>query len=119
MGNKNKFFAFFQTEEQFLRFMLKYIEEHPETLRVHDEELRHFSRCFQADISTMALGRMGFREKRFQQYDEAMSGVAEDYMKLWSADLKDDKEMVYSRELFERELKQYCGRLYVPEPERY
>lgn len=119
MGNKNKFFAFFQTEEQFLRYTLKYINEHPEFLAAHDNEVRHFARCFQADISTMALGRMGFREKRFQQYDEKMVEVAKEYIELGEDDFKADAEMVYSKECFERELKQYTGKMYRPIEERY
>ena len=118
MGLKNKFFAFFQTEEQFVRFALKYIKEHPAMLGKHDEDLRHFSRVFQSDICSMALGRMGFREKRFEQFDEQMTGVVKDYLALWTEDEKVDKDMVYSRECFERELKQYCGKKYVPWEER-
>ena len=79
---RGKFFAFFNTEEQFQKFMLKYIQEHPEVLRSHNEEIRHVSRVFAFDLSTMALGRMGFREKRFEKYDQSLSSVVDDYMKL-------------------------------------
>ena len=37
----------------------------------------------------------------------------------YSADLKDDKSMEYSRACLDRELKQYTGKFFVPEKERY
>jgi hypothetical protein len=116
---KNKFFAFFHTEEQFKRFALDYMKAHPEFLRPYNNELRQMSRVFQLDISSMALGRMGFREKRFAQFDEHMNDILNEYLDLWNEDLKDDEEMVYSRDRFERELKQYMGKMYIPENERY
>ena len=114
-----KFFAFFQTEEQFLRFLNDYIEKHPNVLRRHDAEIRHHSRIFAFDLATMALGRMGFGEKRLMRYNDTLESVVKDYLPKWMEDSKCDEEMIYSRELFERELKQHCRRAYVPEEERY
>lgn len=37
----------------------------------------------------------------------------------YSDDLKDDKSMEYSRACLDRELKQYTGKFFVPEEERY
>ena len=96
---KSKFYAFFQTEESFVKAVLQYLSQHPEILRAHDEELRHFTRVWMQDHMSMALGRMGFREKRFRTLDETLTQVI--------------------RELFERELKQYAGKFYVPAEERY
>lgn len=116
---KSKFYAFFKTEEEFAKAVLRYIEKRPELLRGHDEELRHFTRVWMTDNLSMALGRMGFREKRFRQLDEKLTEVIKEYFAEMSDDLKYDKEMVYSRELFERELKQYCGKFYTSAEERY
>ena len=37
----------------------------------------------------------------------------------YADDLKDDKSMEYSRACLDRELKQYTGKFFVPEEERY
>lgn len=37
----------------------------------------------------------------------------------YHADLKDDRYMEYSRACLDRELKQYTGKFFVPEEERY
>ncbi len=83
------------------------------------EELRHFTRVWMMDMVTMALGRMGFREKRFETFNNFISQTVTDYDKVYEEDLKDDKELIYSRTLFERELKQYTGKFYRPEHIRY
>lgn len=90
-----------------------------EELQRHDEQVRHFARVWQLDQVTMALGRMGFREAKFKELDKNLSEVQQEYLSLQAADRRDDKEMVYSRALFERELKQYAGKMYVPEEQRY
>lgn len=88
-------------------------------MSAHDEETRHFARTFMLDQVTVALGRMGFRESKFRELDKVLTEVAEEYMRLFAEDIKDDKEMVYSRELLDRELKQYVGKLYAPIEQRY
>ena len=85
----------------------------------YDEELRHHTRVWMMDHVTVALGRMGFREAKFRELDNVLNEVIEEYMKEYADDLKYDKEMVYSRTLLERELKQYVGKFYVPEESRY
>ena len=90
-----------------------------EELFRHNEEVRHFARVWQLDQVTLALGRMGFRETRFREFDKVLAEVEKEYIKLHADDFKDDKEMVYSRELLERELRQYTGKMYAPEAERY
>ena len=117
--SRNKFYAFFKTEEEYLRFTMKYLDDHPEVLRARDNEIRHFTRVFTLDFVTMALGRMGFREKKYREFDESLKQVNNEYGEEFLEDLKCDKSMVYSRDLFERELKQYTGNLYVPDKERY
>ena len=90
-----------------------------EELQYHDEEIRHFTRVFTLDHVTIALGRMGFRESKFKEFDRVLTEVFDEYMKDYSSDLKDDKSMEYSRACLDRELKQYTGKLFVPEEERY
>lgn len=85
----------------------------------HNEDIRHFTRVFTMDHVTVALGRMGFRESKFREFDKVLSEVYDDYMTAYADDLKDDKEMVYSRAVLDRELKQYTGNLFVPEQVRY
>lgn len=90
-----------------------------EELQRHNENVRHFARVWQLDQVTMALGRMGFRESKFRELDKVLNEVEQEYVGLHMQDFKDDKEMVYSRELFERELKQYVGKFYADEQQRY
>lgn len=90
-----------------------------EELQHHDEEIRHFTRVFMLDHVTVALGRMGFRESKFREFDRVLTEVFQEYMSDYSADLKDDKAMEYSRACLDRELKQYTGKFFVPEEERY
>lgn len=96
---KNKgIYRFFRTKEE---------------LQHHDEEIRHFTRVFTLDHV------MGFRESKFREFDRVLTEVVKEYMTDYSADLKDDKSMEYSRACLDRELKQYTGKLFVPEEERY
>ena len=102
---KNKgIYRFFRTKEE---------------LQAHDEEIRHFTRVFMLDHVTVALGRMGFRESKFREFDRVLTEVVKEYMADYSTDLKDDKSMEYSRAWLDRELKQYTGKMFVPEKERY
>ena len=90
-----------------------------EELQAYDEEIRHFTRVFVLDHVTVALGRMGFRESKFKEFDRVLTEVFNEYMADYSKDLKDDKSMEYSRACLDRELKQYTGKFFVPEEERY
>lgn len=80
---------------------------------------RKHSRTYMLDMVTLALGRMGFREARFRKFDEALAAVCEDYGKLILYDAKDDKELWYSKDKIDEELKRYVGSLFVPFDERY
>ena len=90
-----------------------------EDMQRYDEEIRHFTRVFTLDHVTVALGRMGFRESKFREFDRVLTEVVKEYMADYSTDLKDDKSMEYSRACLDRELKMYTGKLFVPEEERY
>lgn len=46
-----------------------------EELQRHDEEIRHFTRVFTLDHVTVALGRMGFRESKFREFDRVLTEV--------------------------------------------
>ena len=103
--NRNKgIYRFFRTREE---------------LQAHDEEIRHFTRVFMLDHVTVALGRMGFRESKFREFDRVLTEVVKEYMTDYADDLRDDKSMEYSRACLDRELKMYTGKLFVPEEERY
>ena len=85
----------------------------------YTEEIRRLTRIFTLDHVTIALGRMGFRESKFREFDRVLSEVYKEYMEEYAADLKDDKSMEYSRACLDRELKQYTGKFFVPEEVRY
>ena len=105
MMAKNKgIYRFFRTKEE---------------LQAHDEEIRHFTRVFVLDHVTVALGRMGFRESKFREFDKVLTEVFQEYMTDYADDLKDDKSMEYSRACLDRELKQYTGKFFAPEEVRY
>lgn len=80
---------------------------------------RRLARTYMLDMVTIALGRMGFRETRFRKFDEVLSAVCEDYGKLILDDSKADKEIWYSKDKLDEELKRYVGSLFVPYDERY
>lgn len=80
---------------------------------------RHLARVFELDLVTIALGRMGWREKKFRQFDEMMYQVSQEYCKDIIEDSKTDKDIWYSKDSIDREIKGYVGELFVPYDERY
>lgn len=80
---------------------------------------RRLARIYMLDMVTIALGRMGFREARFKKFDEILTAVCDDYGKLILDDSKTDKEIWYSKDKLDEELKRYVGSLFVPYDERY
>lgn len=88
-------------------------------LQAYDAEVRHFTRVFTMDHVTLALGRMGFRETKFREFDRVLTEVYDEYSKEYADDLKCDPAMTYSRDLMDRELKQYTGKMFTPEEVRY
>lgn len=84
-----------------------------------EAEARHYGRVFQMDLVTIALGRMGWRQKKFEAFDKMLSEVANEYCRGILDDAKGDKEVWYSKELLDREIKQYVGVRFIPYEERY
>ena len=78
-----------------------------------DELVRHQSRV------TLALGRLGWGEKRFAQFDRMLTEVSDEYAKLIIEDSGDDEELVYAKACLDRELQRYVGKRFVPYDERY
>lgn len=84
-----------------------------------EREARRITKTYILDMVTCALGRMGFREKRFHDFDKILAEVCRDYAVLISEDEKADKELVYSKYCLDRELQQYVGSMFLPYEERY
>ena len=84
-----------------------------------DEDVRHHARLFQMDMVTIALGRMGWRESKFREFDRVLDQVAEEFCTEILEDSKNDTDLWYSKEVLDRELKQYVGKMFVPYDERY
>ena len=107
-------------------FLIKIQREYEEkllALRLEYEakfrEERHCARVFQMDMVTIALGRMGWGEKRLGDLDKVLIELAEEM------DVKAKEEMKYDPELWvlldkhEKELQKCAGSRYVPMKERY
>ncbi len=82
-------------------------------------ELIHFTRCYTLDDVCIALGRMGFTTEQFEAFNKAYSEVANENAVELLDDAKTDKDLWYSKDKKERELKAHLGRLYVPPEERH
>lgn len=88
-------------------------------VKQEEETIRHHARVFQMDMVTIALGRLGWGAKRFQDFDKMLSEVCREYSADILEDAKDDKAIWYSKANLDRELAQYVGSLFVPYEERY
>ena len=84
-----------------------------------DAMVRHHARVFMMDMVTIALGRMGWGEKRFERFDQVLTEVAEQYSKLIVSDAGDDVDIEYSKACLDREIQRYVGSRFVPYDERY
>lgn len=84
-----------------------------------DEDVRHHARLFQMDMVTIALGRMGWRESKFREFDRVLDQVAIEYSKEIIADSEADQDLWYTKDTLDREIKQYVGSMFVPYDERY
>lgn len=84
-----------------------------------DQDVRHHARLFQMDLVTLALGRMGWRESKFREFNRVLDEVAIEYSKDILEDAKQDADMWYSKHTLDRELAQYVGSLFVPYEQRY
>lgn len=74
---------------------------------------------FCLDILTVALGRMGYGQKRLADFEKQFSAAYLEYDALRREDEKADKEGVYFKSVLDRELAQYCGSLFEPYEKRY
>lgn len=84
-----------------------------------DAMVRHHARVFMMDMVTIALGRMGWGEKRFEKFDKVLSEVSDEYSRLILDDAADDQDIVYSKACLDREIQRYVGDKFVPYDERY
>lgn len=74
---------------------------------------------FCLDILTVALGRMGYGQKRLAEFEKQFSKAYLEYDALRREDEQTDKEGVYFKSVLDRELAQYCGALFAPYDERH
>lgn len=86
---------------------------------LREQQVRHHTRVFMLDMVTAALGRMGFGEKRLDEFDRVLAEVSEEYGTLILEDAETDKDLWYAKECLDRELKQYTGKRFVPYDRRY
>lgn len=82
-------------------------------------EVRRHSHTYMLDMVTLALGRMGFGEKRLREFDQKLTEASKDFAELILSDAKDDPDIEYTKAVLDRELKQYTGSMFVPYDERY
>lgn len=80
---------------------------------------RHLELIFCADCMCIALGELGFGEKRLKEVEEKFSEVYEKYDRLREADGKDDRNNWYYHDTIDADLRQYTGKWFVPYEERY
>ena len=85
----------------------------------HDMRQREFARQFEADLWTLTLGRLGWREKRFGELVQRLDAVHSEYCAGVLVDAEGDPEIWYTKETLDREIKRYVGKHYVPYDERY
>ena len=74
---------------------------------------------FCTDIAVIALGRLGWGEKRLGDFEAAFSAAYEEYVALRKEDGTDDREQAYYKACLDREIKQYVGGKFVPFDERH
>lgn len=69
---------------------------------------------FCTDIAVIALGRLGWGEKRLGDFEAAFSAAYEEYDALREEDGSADREQAYYKACLDREIKQYVGGKFVP-----
>lgn len=84
-----------------------------------DAEVRRHSHVYMLDMVTLALGRMGWGEKRLREFDAKLTEVSQEFAELILDDAKDDPSIDYTKAVLDRELQRYTGSLFVPYDERY
>lgn len=88
-------------------------------LRKEEQRIRSHSRQLTLDWVVIALGRMGWGEKRLGEFNTVVTEVMNEYADLFVGDYMDDKDMWYSKKKLDDELELYCGKYYAPYEERY
>ena len=84
-----------------------------------EEEVRAHTRVYMLDLVTIALGRMGWGEKRFRHLNDTLTQVSKEYCELILDDAKADRDIEYSKACMDREIARYVGTMFVPYEERY
>lgn len=74
---------------------------------------------FCADIAVIALGRLGWGEKRLTEFEAAFSAAYEEYDGLREEDGSADREQAYYKACLDREIRRYVGTKFVPFDERH
>lgn len=85
----------------------------------NDMRQREFGRQFGDDMWTLALGRMGWREKRMGDIKKHLEDVNNEFCASVLLDAESDEAIWYTKETLDREIKRYVGDLYVPYEQRY
>lgn len=81
--------------------------------------IQRITRQMTADFAHVALGRMGWGEKRQKEFAAMLNKVMSEYVELMNADVKDDPNFIYGKACLDRELEQYCGVNFQPWEVRY
>lgn len=74
---------------------------------------------FCTDIAVIALGRLGWGEKRLTEFEAAFSAAYEEYDDLREEDGGADREQAYYKACLDREIRRYVGTKFVPFDERH
>ena len=96
-----------------------YAKRLEEARAVREYAIRRYTRQQMLDFVTIALGRMGYGEKRLKDFEQTLSAVYIEFAEAFTDDLEDDKECVHTKECLDRELQQYCGANFMPYEKRY
>ena len=75
------------------------------------------ARQLMVDILTIVLNReFGFGAKRLRRMWDTFSKMHDDFVTIWN---EDSKDIEYTKQVMDRELKAICGEYFVPWEERY
>ena len=96
-----------------------YAQKLQEKQKLREYAIRRQTRQQFLDFTTIALGRLGYGEKRLSEFEAMLSKVYIEYCDEFLLDREDDKDMEYTKACLDRELKQYCGSKFVPFEKRY
>lgn len=86
---------------------------------VDRHHIQSITRQMTADFAHVALGRMGWGEKRQKEFSIMLSAVIAEYVELMNSDVKDDPNFEYGKACLDRELESYCGSNFQPWEVRY